>query len=615
MRGFVETLLQGRSLASAVCGAALVLCATSSVAQEAGRAVRPLGAMDIVPVVARPGSGAVTAEIPRIFTGSDAELYRQAFALERRGRFAEVDQIVARLGDRLLVGHLMAERLLGPLHRSRPEELEAWLATHADHPDAVEIHGLLRRRSAKGAPLPQVPEMPALPDLEDFAVPEPVTANAGRDLPTSAQIAAVRSAVAEGDAEAALQVIGRLPISIAAGAHLRGEAALGAFVSNRDQEALGIARDAIRRSGDDALPYWAAGLASWRMGRLAEARGFFERSARAPEGTPALKAAAAFWAARAHLRTREPQNYVPWMNEAAQASRTFYGLLARRALGLSPHFAWDLEPYGASEAALLTESAGGLRALALIEIGEIDRAGAELERLAALAPGNANLGRAIMAAASQAGLVPLAVRLADLASRADGGPRDSARYPIPPFRPRGGYTVDPALLLALARQESNFDPKAVSPAGAIGLMQLMPATAAYVSGDASLAGRNRSSLFDPQVSLALGQRYLDYLARHTVVQGDLIRTLAAYNAGPGSLQRWAEGVRHQNDPLLFIEAIPASETRTHVRRVLANAWIYASRLGRSPSSLDSLAAGLWPRYDDLVMPGSELASRGAATQQ
>lgn len=604
MRGFVESLVRGRTLAGALCGVALAVSATTVPAQEHGRLIRDSNARDLVPVAASPGLQRPAAGLPRVLTQADAERYRRAFAYERQGRFAEADQVAASITDRLLHGHLVAERLLGPHHRSRPAELEAWLARHSELPDAVAIHELLRKRAAKGSALPEPPEAPALPDIEDFAESEPVIA-AGPTTSVNAQaVRAVRRAVADGETDAALRLISRMAIDVKAGAHLRGEAALGAFVANRDQEALRIARDAIRRSDEDALPFWAAGLASWRLGRIVEARGFFERAARAPEGTPALKSAAAFWAARAHLRTREPQNYVPWMHEAAQASRTFYGLLARRTLGLSPHFAWEREPYGATEAMVLAESAGGLRALALLEIGEVDRAGAELERLAALTHGNATLGRAVMAAASQAGLVPLAVRLADLAGRADGGPRDAARYPVPPYRPQGGFTVDPAFLLALARQESNFDPRAISPAGALGLMQLMPTTAAYVSGDQTLAGRNRTNLFDPNVSLTLGQRYLDYLARHGVVRGDLIRTIAAYNAGPGSLSRWVDAVRHNNDPLLFIEAIPLAETRTHLRRVLANTWVYASRLGRPAASLDALAAGLWPRYDTLsLIPG------------
>jgi soluble lytic murein transglycosylase-like protein len=94
----------------------------------------------------------------------------------------------------------------------------------------------------------------------------------------------------------------------------------------------------------------------------------------------------------------------------------------------------------------------------------------------------------------------------------------------------------------------------------------------------------------------LGQRYLHYLARTEAVGNDLIRMLAAYNAGPGNLAKWLPAARHRDDPLLFIEAIPFDETRAHVQRVLAYSWIYASRLGLPAPSLDQLVQGEFPRF-------------------
>jgi soluble lytic murein transglycosylase-like protein len=164
--------------------------------------------------------------------------------------------------------------------------------------------------------------------------------------------------------------------------------------------------------------------------------------------------------------------------------------------------------------------------------------------------------------------------------------------------------VDPALVYGLARQESNFDPRAVSAAGARGLLQIMPATASYVMGDPGLARSGGASrLHDMGFSVEVGQRYLEYLARHDVVSGDLLRVLAAYNNGPGNLSRWQGAVRHREDPFLFIEGIPVVETRLFVQRVLAYSWIYAGRLNLPSPSLDALAAGRFPRFG----PGQETA--------
>jgi len=157
------------------------------------------------------------------------------------------------------------------------------------------------------------------------------------------------------------------------------------------------------------------------------------------------------------------------------------------------------------------------------------------------------------------------------------------------------------------RQESNFDPAAVSRAGARGLLQVMPATAAYIANDPSFRGEGAQRLHDPSLSLEIGQRYLLYLARHDAVGGDLIRLLAAYNAGPGNLARWLPAARHRDDPFLFIEAIPSGETRQHVQRVLAYSWIYASRLGLPAPSLEALARGAFPRFEEAAAPGRRAA--------
>ena len=193
------------------------------------------------------------------------------------------------------------------------------------------------------------------------------------------------------------------------------------------------------------------------------------------------------------------------------------------------------------------------------------------------------------------------VRAASAAGRRLGGPPGT-----PVLRPNGGFRTDPALIYAMARLESNFDPAAVSPAGARGLLQIMPVTANYIARDA----RNPAPpleeeelfrrLHDPATNLDLGQRYLLHLAALDLVGGDLIRVLASYNAGPGSLGRWDVAMRHGGDPLLFIESIPNDETRAYVQQALAWSWLYADQLRQPSPSLDELASGAWPRFRTLA---------------
>jgi soluble lytic murein transglycosylase len=161
------------------------------------------------------------------------------------------------------------------------------------------------------------------------------------------------------------------------------------------------------------------------------------------------------------------------------------------------------------------------------------------------------------------------------------------------LRPAGGFRFDPALVYGMTRAESNFDPRAISPAGARGLMQIMPITARAITGDRRLAP---ASLGDPEFNLELGQRLILSLASDDEIGDSLLRLLASYNAGVGSFASWAEEVRAHGDPLLFIESIPIPETRHFVQRALAFTWIYAARLGLPAPSLDALAAGEFPHF-------------------
>jgi soluble lytic murein transglycosylase len=121
------------------------------------------------------------------------------------------------------------------------------------------------------------------------------------------------------------------------------------------------------------------------------------------------------------------------------------------------------------------------------------------------------------------------------------------------------------LLHALVREESALDPGAVSPAGAVGLTQLMPSTARAVAGRLRLGRPGRADLTDPSLNLRIGARYLSELLRR--YDGSAALALAAYNAGMGSVGRWLED-RPDLSLDEFVEEIPYEETRGYVKRVL-----------------------------------------------
>ncbi|MGC3873588.1 transglycosylase SLT domain-containing protein [Halomonas sp. GXIMD04776] len=132
--------------------------------------------------------------------------------------------------------------------------------------------------------------------------------------------------------------------------------------------------------------------------------------------------------------------------------------------------------------------------------------------------------------------------------------------------------VDPFLLMGIARRESAFNNEAVSPVGARGLMQLMPGTAALVSRQMGSANPSLEGLFDPEVNIRLGSTYIrDMLKRY---RGNRLAATAAYNAGPGRVDRWLRDSPEEFD--LFVESIPFRETRNYVQAVLAYQVIFAS---------------------------------------
>ncbi len=350
---------------------------------------------------------------------------------------------------------------------------------------------------------------------------------------------------------------------------------------------------------------WAAGLEAWRQGDAVGAALQFELAAANAKDVWA-RSAAAYWAARSHLRARRPDQVSHWLRIAAEEPRSFYGQLARRALGLEATFAWEPQPLTRAGAEALMKSGIGQRALALLQIGQERRAAAEFHVLRPQA--KAELLQAMLAVAQRYQLPSFAMAAGSVVEEVTGLRNDEALFPIPSWQPHGGFSVDRALLFAITRQESGFNPSAQNPSGATGLMQLIPSTANAV---AKRLGVPASNLRDPSMNLALGQEYVRMLLEDPNVRNDLFLMTIAYNAGPGNLARWIRDVDYQDDPLLFIESIPSRETRQFVERVMAGLWVYQARLGQATPTLDAVAAGAWPTYtaqDDSALAATNVTN-------
>jgi soluble lytic murein transglycosylase len=144
----------------------------------------------------------------------------------------------------------------------------------------------------------------------------------------------------------------------------------------------------------------------------------------------------------------------------------------------------------------------------------------------------------------------------------------SVAYPtglLPTIKLQSAKGVDPYLIAAIIREESQYDVKAVSRVGAIGLMQVMPATANTVAQRVGLPAVGREDLFDQETNIRIGVRYVEQLLEQ--FSGNLVYTIASYNAGPLAVGNWITQYRGQGQDE-FVELIPYQETRQYVKRVL-----------------------------------------------
>ncbi len=552
------------------------------------------------------GRGQTGTRLPRILSPADSASYETIFKLQDKGRWKDADRVVKNLRDDALMADVLAQRYLSAgKYRASFDELKAWMDSYADHPDAPGVYALAVQRAGKNA------EAVARPDggsVFGGTSGDGTRLGKGADdvrgltseqrRRAGALKSRFRTALHSGDTKGARGILeseetqtllGRAGVD-----RLRSLLSFSYFIDGMDD----LAQDALRSAGRAPLASWSAGLAAWRQGRMDTARTHFESLALNPDASSWLQAAGGFWAARANLKDRRPQHMNRWLALAASHPRTFYGLLARRSLGLHTDFDWNSSELSAADTDLLLESPTGRRVLALIQAGQKDRAERQLRQIYPAASDDEQ--RAVVALAQKANMASLTMSLGSAGDR-DGTDdvNDSAHFPVPSWSPEGGWRIDRALVLALVRQESRFIPDAKSPAGARGLMQLMPATAAYVARVSGQKHGGKASLDHPETNLMLGQKYVERLLQDPAINGNLLMMAAAYNAGPGNLAKWRANANDHGDPLLFMETIPMSETRTYVERVLTNYWMYRMRLNQPTPSLDALASGEWPLYVQL----------------
>lgn len=530
------------------------------------------------------------AGVPSQLDDTQRAGYRAAFAAIRESRWTDAQIALDSMKPGPL--HAIARAELYLAKGSPKVELPQIMALLAEAPELPQGEQLARLAKLRGAT-----EMPMLPASQRLiwydAPPVRTRARSIQSDAAAAQISAAMQPLIKADdaAGAELLVEGRsVELTPEALTEWRQKVAWMYYTVGRDADARRVAALAQAGSGEFApLADWVQGLAAWRQRDCAGAQAAFGAVAQRASDTE-KRSAGLYWASRADMACGRPDLVGPRLKVAAQHGETFYGLLARQALGIkdAPSKA---EKFIAADWKALERRPNIRVAAALVEIGEDTLAAAVIRQQAKI--GDAREHASLTRLSGRLGLPGTQIWLTHNCPQG-ARPVSEARYPTPDWTPDGGWRVDKSLVFAHTLQESRFNPTVQSPAGAYGLMQIMPAAASDIGRK---QGRviARADLSRPSTNIEVGQAYIEQLRDQPFTKGLLPKVIAAYNAGPLPVTNWNYQIRDNGDPLLYIESIPYWETRGYVMTVLRNYWMYEKQDGRDSSSRSALSQGLWPK--------------------
>ncbi|WP_447979185.1 lytic transglycosylase domain-containing protein [Candidatus Nitrospira bockiana] len=330
---------------------------------------------------------------------------------------------------------------------------------------------------------------------------------------------------------------------------------------------------------------WRIGWAHYRAARYQEAAASFQAIMLLPDDalwTPQ----ALYWLGRARDRLQEPSEEA-YTTLCRRYHFSYYCQLAERGgkvtASVTVGYVGEAPSNGLEPAGGLRNDSRYLKATELALLGFRQEAAKELDALSERYAKDRSMIMELCGILAEAGQHHQALRLArvhfrDPIERGNGEPVPrvlwSVAYPtahLPIIRGYAG-SVDPLLAAAIIREESQYDPRALSRVGAIGLMQLMPGTAQTLAKKAGTAELTREDLFDQETNIKLGVRYLEQLLQE--FSSNIAYAVAAYNAGPQAVSSWIQKYAGMEQDE-FIEMIPYQETRAYVKRVLRSYREYA----------------------------------------
>ena len=541
-----------------------------------------------------------------VLSQSDVKTYKQIFAAQKKGEFKTAGALQNKLKNKALMGYVLFDRYFSPHYKTKPEQITEWFYSYHDLPIASDMYALGKQKKA---------QLPKSKPKDVFSGRAGSCSFVMREEPIDLVRGRLFSRYTGEKQQKARKTMNQFARHLSAGRTknarliLEGKdarelfnneemgnaytaLAFSYFLDGEDQLALTNIKKALQL-GRKKIPlaYWTAGLISWRMGDIVGATKNFETLVDIKGTYPLLRSSGAFWAARGHLRQGNFEQVGDYLEIASDYPRTFYGFLAMRLLGQDLSDMWETPMLPQDDVSINFSHPGLERFYALKQIGKMDWAKKELAKLYVEADKD---GKGVLFMISDKN--GFSEEILAVSGHITGD--EDLRYPAPNWTPKDGWKVDKALVFSFVKQESCFNQRAESRVGALGLMQIMPATGKELAGRLNYTWNPRT-MKEPAYNLSLGQNYLLELLGNTEVNNNLIFTAVAYNAGPGNLARWKKRMKYQNDPLMFIETIPSKETRSFVERIMVNYWVYRVLMGQPVGSLDDVTAGKWPIYKNM----------------
>ena len=539
------------------------------------------------------------ADLPQILTDVDASLYQQVFDLQDKEKINTAINVQSQIADNLLMNEVLYQRYISDTYRTRGKEIAIWMERYYDMPGATRMENLAKIKQATVRKA-KVPAIMSGSESIETAQSETWTA---KKYSGSAEkkINEFKRAIRSGSTKVAREILEnksfKKKLTESDYGRLAGRLSF-IYYTNGEME-LAKKWGFVASDANSEYGLWAMGLLYFKEDNYAESQKYFSRILDLPQINNARKTEAAFWAGRAADFKGDRDVAKKYWRIAATHPMAFYGALSATMLGQTPQYEFFEQDATDEDFAELANTKYGKMALALLQVGRKDRAEEYLRYLITSKTSDRVL-HAVNAIATAYGLPRVSVQSASVIKdrgilEIDDDIIYSAQYPLPDWEPMGGWSIDRALLLAITKQESNCRVSAKSGAGANGVMQLMPSTAKRVAR-ANKLDITQMDMSNPEHNMFLGQQYIVDLLAHERVENSIIKMLAAYNAGMGTMVKFEKSF-YTYDPLLYIESFPAYETRSYIKRVMSNLWLYRARLNQPLTSMEELANGNWPLYN------------------